>query len=121
MIRQYQPTFSAALIGHIEASITDEAEKQSLTRVAGMTDTVEDWMVSLLASMTNQGAWGAIKELGSWMADCRLDLYTGQARRVRPEDLSKLAALNRMREQAGPARRNLYKFSGELRKSRDTR
>ena len=42
MIRQFQLTFSAALIGHIEASIDDMAERDSLTAVSPMTDTPED-------------------------------------------------------------------------------
>jgi hypothetical protein len=110
MIRQYQPTFSAAFIGHIEATIADEAEKQKLTQVAPMTDTVQDWATMMVNSMTNQGNWAASKELVNWMANCRLDLYSGQVKRVKPEEVSKVAVLTKMREHAGPAVRNLYKL-----------
>jgi len=111
MIRQYQPTFSAALIGHIEASIADETEKQKLAQVAPMTDTVADWIAMMVVSMTNQGNWGNNKELSNWMANCRLDLYSGQARQVRADEVTKVAVLTKMRENAGPAVRNLYKLS----------
>jgi hypothetical protein len=110
MLRQYQPTFSASLIGHIEASIADEAEKQKLAQVAPMTDTVEDWVAMMIASMTNQGNWGSNKELSNWMANCRLDLYSGQVRRVRPDETSKQNIMIRIRENAGPAVRNLHKL-----------
>lgn len=46
MLRQFQPTFSAALIGYLEATIHDETEKQNFARVAPMTDTVDDWVSS---------------------------------------------------------------------------
>ncbi|HTE39440.1 MAG TPA: hypothetical protein VK629_01340 [Steroidobacteraceae bacterium] len=111
MIRQFQPTFSAALIGHIEASVMDEVEKQRLAQVAPMTDTAEDWVTMMIASMTNQGNWSANKEIVNWIANCRLDLFSGQARRLKPEDTSKLAALVRMRELGGPALRNLHKLA----------
>jgi hypothetical protein len=110
MIRQYQPTFSAAFIGHIEAAIADEAEKVKLTQIAPMTDTVQDWAAMMVNSMTNQGNWAANKELVNWMANCRLDLYSGQVKRVKPEDVNKIALLTKMREHAGPAVRNLYKL-----------
>jgi hypothetical protein len=111
MIRQFQPTFSAALIGHIEASITDEAEQQKISKVAPMTDTVEDWVAMMLVSMMNQSSWSADNELAGWLANCRLDLYSGQARRVRPEETSKQAILMKMRELGAPAARNLFKLS----------
>jgi len=110
MIRQYQPTFSAALIGHIEATIADEGEKQKLTRVAPMTDTVEHWVGMMITSTANQGAWGANQELSNWMASCRLDLYSGQARRVKPDDAAKQEVLAKLRKFSGPAVQNLQKL-----------
>ena len=111
MIRQYQPTFSAALIGHIEAAYADEAQKESLAQVAPMTDTVEDWIAMMVVSMKNQSNWSSDKELFNWIANCRLDLYSGAARRVRPDEVSKQAVIAKMREYAGPAVRNFYKLA----------
>ncbi|XVQ09540.1 hypothetical protein ACQP1W_44620 [Spirillospora sp. CA-255316] len=74
MIRQYQPTFSSALIGHIEATIPDEAERARLTRVTPMTDTVADWVAGELTTIANQAAWAANPVVQAWQATCRLDV-----------------------------------------------
>lgn len=57
--------------------------------------------------MINQGNWASDKRIAAWMANCRLDPYSGQARRLRAEDVGKIAALTKLRDQTGPARRNL--------------
>jgi hypothetical protein len=113
MIRQFQPTFSAALIGHIEATIADETEKQKLTQVAAMTDTVEDWLKTMALATLNQGNWSSNKELFDWITNCRLDLYTRQFRSVRPDDTAKQATIAKLREFSGPAARNLFKLAQE--------
>jgi hypothetical protein len=107
MIRQYQPTFSAALIGHLEATIADDAEKAALARPVHMTDTVDDWIATLVVSMANQGGWGAHKDISEWLAGCRLDLYSGRIRRVPETDTAKRAILGKIRANAANAVHNL--------------
>jgi len=111
MVRQFQPTFSAAFIGHVEAAVADETEKRKLTQVAPMTDTVQDWAAMMVASLTNQGNWSADKDLVDWLANCRLDLFTGQIKSVKAADTAKVALLTRMREYAGAAVRNLHRLA----------
>lgn len=99
MVRQYQPAFSAALIGHVEATVTDEAEKQKFTQVAPMTDTVKDWTAMMAASITNNVNWMANPNMAAWLADCRLDLYTGLISRM-PPDPARAAMMGMLREKA---------------------
>lgn len=111
MIRQYQPTFSAALIAHLEATIADEAEKQALAHVAPMTDTVEDWARSQVASMINQGAWGMRPDIAGWLATCRLDLFARSLAAVREDDSAKRAVLGRIGSASRPAAENLTRLA----------
>jgi hypothetical protein len=57
MVRLYQPTFSAALIAHIEATMDDDNAKRQLCRPTRMTDTVEDYLEVMAVTMRNQTAW----------------------------------------------------------------
>jgi hypothetical protein len=99
MVRQYQPAFSAALIGHVEATVTDDAEKQKFTQVAPMTDTVKDWAAMMAASISNNVNWMANPNMAAWLADCRLDLYTGLISRM-PADPARAAMMGMLREKA---------------------
>lgn len=74
MVRQYQPTFSAALIGHIETTVADSAERERLTGVTPMTDNVRDWAAGQLTNLTNQVAWMSNPDVQDWVAGCRLNL-----------------------------------------------
>jgi hypothetical protein len=111
MIRQYQPTFSAALIGHIEATVADAGEQAQLAQAVRMTDTVEDWAATMVVSMGNQAHWSSRKELADWLVNCRLDLYGRPARQVREDEPAKLAILARIKAHGGPAVQNLRRLS----------
>lgn len=74
MLRLGQPTFSAALIGHIEATIGDDDERARLTAVSPMIDTVEDWIAGQAISMRNEAAWASNRAVRKWMAGCRLNI-----------------------------------------------
>jgi hypothetical protein len=73
MIRLCQPTFSAALIGHIEVAVTDAADKQALTPAVPMPDTVASWANAWGTSTTNERAWLRHPALRPWLATCRLN------------------------------------------------
>ena len=86
MIRPYQPTFSAALIGHIEASVTDEELKRRATAVTPMIDTVEDWVERRLVGAFNQAAWNSDEGLRAWVRGCRLDFAHMVFKELDPND-----------------------------------
>lgn len=110
MIRLYQPTFSAALIGHIEATIADEAYKQQLTQVTPMTDTVEDYLPILATNMANQRAWSKNENLRAWIRSCRLDMFGKTLSEVNDEDVQKLAILARLASSGRAAEENLRRL-----------
>jgi hypothetical protein len=111
MVRLFQPTFGAALIGHIEASVDDLVEKQKLTQTVQMTDTVDDWIRSQLTSMSNQLAWSQNKELFAWITESRLDGFARLVRAVGEDDAEKMAIVGRLAGNAEPAARNLYRLA----------
>jgi len=114
MIRVFQPTFSAALIGHLEATLQDSPEdaarKQQYTKVAPMTDSVTDWVRAQVTTLTNQSAWMNNPELRGWIVGCRLDPFYAAIMRTRPEELEKQAVVNRLRTVSGPALENLTRL-----------
>ena len=111
MIRQFQPTFSAALIGHLEATVADEATKRNLTNPVPMTDTVEDWARGQVAGMSNQFGWMSDKKISVWLAGCRLNALGAATTQVREDDAEKQAVLQRMKAHALPALQNLQRLT----------
>lgn len=73
MIRLCQPTFSAALIGHIHLAVTDDAERQALTQPVPMPDTVAGWASAMATSTTNERAWLRHAAVRPWVGSCRLN------------------------------------------------
>lgn len=116
MIRQFQPTFSAALIGRIEASIGDEAQKRDLAVATPMTDTVEQWIGGQALNIRNQMKWSQSRALRDWIAECRLDAFgTGVRAAVDSGDPAKLAILQRIRAASVPAMQNLERLAAAQR------
>jgi hypothetical protein len=111
MIRIYQPTFSSALIGHIEATMGDDAAKRQLCQPTHMTDTVEDYLQVMIISMRNQAAWGAVPDLRSWIRACRLDMFGSTMAQVAKDDAPRRAVLARMAAATGPALENLQRLT----------
>ncbi len=75
-IRNCQPTFSTALIGHVEAAYSDAAEKNEICTPIPYPDTDLDWLPVTLADATNSARWNSDRALGAWMRASRLDAYT---------------------------------------------
>jgi len=115
MIRQYSPCFSAALIGHLEATVEDDDAKNAIARATPMTDTLEDWLVMVIDSLRNQFAWSADRQLAGWIAGSRLDQLGLTFKQVDPADEGKKAVRNRLRATAGPALENLTRLAARLR------
>lgn len=110
MIRLYQPTFSAALIGHIEASLDDDELIQSATHVTQMTDSVEDWLEQRLVGMKNQYAWGQCDTISNWIKNCRLDAFSSTMASLDPNDQDKMAIVERLRRATPKAVENVSRL-----------
>lgn len=115
MVRIYQPTFSAALIAHLEATMSDDAAKRQLTRPTRMTDTVEDYLEVMAINLQNQAAWNAVPELRSWIRACRLDWYGKTMAQVPKDDGPRRELLARLAAATGPALQNLQRLTAGLR------
>ena len=113
MIRQFQPTFSAALIGHLEATVGDEAVKRKLTNPVPMTNTVEDWVKGQVAGFINQFGWSSDEKIRAWLAGCRLNAFGAKTMQVDEADAEKQAVLRRLRGNAFPALQNLQRLAQE--------
>ncbi len=111
MIRTYQPTFSAALIGHIEATLDDDAAKRQLCQPTHMTDTVEDYLQVMAVNMRNQAAWSALPALRNWIRTCRLDGYGETIAKVAKDDAPRREVLARLAAATGPALENLQRLT----------
>jgi hypothetical protein len=111
MIRVFQPTFSAALIGHIEATVADPDAKRRYTEVTPMTDNVADWVRAQVTTLTNQNVWMSNAEMRSWIRGCRLDPLYAALTRVRATEPEKRAAVQRLRAASGPALENLMRLA----------
>lgn len=102
MIRLYQPTFSAALLAKIEASFDNDKAKNAVATPVPMTDEVQSWVVSQLASTLNQFSWTQHPEIRDWISSCRLDGFGRAAREVDRNDPEVKAIYNRIKELSMP-------------------
>jgi hypothetical protein len=105
-VKAVQPVFSAALIAHIEASPKTEAEKNKLCEPIRIPDAPLDWLFMLLEGLRNQSRWSKDEELKKWMANTRLDPFSGLARSVKETEFEKLELLKRYASNVGPALEN---------------
>jgi NAD(P)-binding Rossmann-like domain len=117
-VRTFQPTFSAALVAHIEAQseahlATDEA-KNELCHVIPMPDKPLDWLRMHAVNLRNQYRWSKNKSIRAWIAKARLDGFTALAMRTRPWQWRRLQVLRRFGMNAGPAAVNLKKLLAHL-------
>lgn len=78
-VRTCQQVFSAAFIGHVEASFTDGAEKNELCTPIPHPDSDIDWLRTTLANSLNGARWGTTPGLTAWLADARLSIDIGLA------------------------------------------
>ena len=117
MLKSFQPTFSAALIAHIEGKYSDVAQKNALCTPVAPPKHATDWLTMMGGSMMNQNAWSQSPELMAWILGCRLDPMTALMRGVKEGEIDKLALLQRSRKAMRPAVANLQRLIGELRAS----
>jgi hypothetical protein len=120
MLRIYQPTFSAALIGHIEATLADDATRRQLCQPTHMTDTVENYLQVMSVNMRNQAAWNALPELRRWIRACRLDWYGETIAQVAKDDAPRREVLARLAAATGPALENLQRLTATATGGRPT-
>jgi hypothetical protein len=109
-VRTCQPTFSAAFIGHVEASYDDLAEKNTLCSPIPYPVAEADWMRMMLQNMANQMAWQAKPELMDWVDRSRLNMLRGLGRALGGASPELLQTLMQVRGNVMPAVSNLQRF-----------
>ena len=75
-VRTCQQVFSAAFIGHVEASYSDVAIKNELCTPVPHPDTDVDFLRTSLANSLNAARWAKEPELTRWLANARLDGFS---------------------------------------------
>lgn len=76
-IRSCQPTFNAAVVGHVEACYEDDATKNRLCPPNQYPNTATDWMRTTAISQQAQNLWGQHPDLATWMEAARLNTARG--------------------------------------------
>lgn len=105
-VRLLQPTFSWSLIGHVEATFADEAEKNRICTPIPPPDQPKDWVRMMSIELSNQLVWSKNAEVRAWQFESRLDPYTRRIRSMKPGDTEASSHLQRYIKYVGPAARN---------------
>ena len=103
LLRAPLVTFSAAVCAYVEAMPLDDAEKNALCTPVPFPSGPAGYIASTLVSMANQMRWTQHKPLRQWMRDSRLDGFGKMVSNVAPDDITKLALLAELRQQAKAA------------------
>ncbi|MEQ7154373.1 hypothetical protein [Brevundimonas aurifodinae] len=74
-VRRCAPPFSAALIARVEATGSDDDDRNALCRPVAMVDTPRDWVAAHLQDARARQAWTRSPELDAWVRDSRLDRF----------------------------------------------
>jgi len=103
-VRWCSPTFSGALVAHLEATLDDDAQKNALCTPTPVPDAPLDWLRMRLHDMGNQRVWAESPEIQAWLIDARLDLFSAMTARAMQEGAPEhLAILERYRNAIRPA------------------
>ncbi|MEM9131982.1 MAG: NAD(P)/FAD-dependent oxidoreductase [Actinomycetota bacterium] len=114
MVRAFQPCFSAALLGWVEANIDDD-RKNSFARPTPMVDTVQDWLTVQADDLRNVWAWASEPTLNEWVTNCRLNAVSDIMRSLDPTDPDKQQVLQRLLSSAPIAVDNLDRLVAQVR------
>jgi hypothetical protein len=110
MVRICQPTFSAALLGYVEATFGTDAEKNRMCSPIASPNVPADWLTMMETELANRQCWSSSAELNDWIANARLDQFTGLIRSRVGIDEEATDNLARYLQNVGPAVTNLEKL-----------
>ena len=92
-LRTFGTVFSAALIAHVEATMGDDAEKNTLCTPMVPPTLATDWLRMLEVSMKNQQRWSRHPQLQQWLAESRLNSMFHSAGRLQAHETEKVAVI----------------------------
>ncbi|HEY0819874.1 MAG TPA: hypothetical protein VGD46_13915 [Rhizobacter sp.] len=76
-VRRCSPSFSAAFIAHLEATVESDEEKNALCRPVRVPEEPLDWLRMHVDSAANQWRWSQQPALQEWLRRSRLDAFLG--------------------------------------------
>lgn len=76
-VRRCSPSFSAAFIAHLEATLESDEEKNALCRPVRVPEVPLDWLRMHVDSAANQWRWSQQPALQEWLRRSRLDAFMG--------------------------------------------
>ena len=79
-VRTCQPAFSAALIGFVESTFTDEELKNRICTPIVPPTVPIDWLRMYRIELANRKCWAENPEINDWMEGSRLDIFARTAR-----------------------------------------
>jgi hypothetical protein len=110
-VRRCQPTFSGALVAHVEATLSTDAEKNALCRPIPTPSEPGDWLRMQMEGGQNTAMWSKAPELQKWLLNARLDGYSTMFARAAQEPTAVTnSILGRYREAIRPALANMQKL-----------
>ncbi|MDZ7678500.1 MAG: NAD(P)-binding protein [Acidimicrobiales bacterium] len=104
-VRMCQPTFNAALVGFLETSERDDADRNRLAPPNPYPNDAVDWIPNTYLSNLAQSRWGGAPDLAAWLESTRLNLGRGIGDHA--DDPTMQSALTRLITNAEPALVNL--------------
>jgi len=110
MIRACQPTFSAALTAHLEATLEDEGQKNQLSGPVPLPEGLPEFLTGMLMNMINQFQWSRDPGIRQWMIDSRLDGFSAVIAEISKDDTEKQAVLKAFRGFARQAPENINRL-----------
>jgi hypothetical protein len=91
-VRTCQPAFSAAVIGHVEVTKSDDAQRNAYCGPVPHPTVPVDWLSMTKAFHTNQLHWFADAEMMAWLSGARLNVVSHLSTRTpTPADMEPLA------------------------------
>ena len=112
-VRLCQPTFSASLVGHVEATVSDIESKNRLCAPIAAPDSPVDFLSMSIVDLANAAEWESDARLTEWMVGSRLEgwsrLFTG----LTGEETEVLADIERIEQFAGVAPANIERLLAE--------
>lgn len=93
-VRSCQPTFNAAVIGHVEGRYHDDDVKNRLCPPNPYPNHATDWLRTTATSQQAQNTWGEDEELAAWMEGARLNTARGLSSHF--DDPAMITAVGRM-------------------------
>jgi hypothetical protein len=107
-VRICQPTFNAALVGYIEASERDDAERNRLCPPNPYPTATRDWIGGTHISMSAQAAWNNDADLLTWLNGTRLNAVSAMIDHLGDPEMQ--SALGRYAANLEPGLANLEKL-----------